>query len=71
MPRVPIGDLNSYPAFRQPATVTVEIRRDTVADCGNLNAIDMRTFSMTADVLAGQTQLLVFPEDSSFSFVVQ
>ena len=49
---------------------SIEIARDTSNDCGNLNAIDVRTFSMTANVVGGNTQLLVKPEDSSFSFVV-
>jgi hypothetical protein len=77
---------DAIPAFKSVAVATldhtndatgpfeassIEIARDTSNDCGNLNAIDVRTFSMTADVVGGNTQLLVRPEDSSFSFVVQ
>jgi hypothetical protein len=46
---------------------SIEIARDTINDCGNLNGIDVRTFSMTTDQ-AGAFQ--VFPLDASFSFVV-
>lgn len=77
---------DTIPAFKSVAVATldhtndatgpfeassIEIGRDTSNDCGYLNAIDVRTFSMTADVVGGSTKLLVRPEDSSFSFEVQ